>query len=613
MQTKESKSFICSRLLILCMTAGLVNVSFSVDADPVRLNNLVTELAHFTEVPTNQDWSPSFVNPREGWVFISMTADMATGAYVGLALGEEDSADPVLRVSGKGENTGEAMRFLPMGTHRLHLNVKKGDVEVRSVTVRAVPELHYCRYPANPTFAEYGPYDWAFLKKHILHHVNTIVGNPNDEIDSQIEEWIGRGGKWIAYGGLPHDKDLTAQKAYEYWANNPGFQDPRLSGLIADEFQGRQNSWYPSWIEGLKRLSTDERFAGKRFYGYCGGPGMYTRPQTRELVRAMFAAGYYMAWERYHHEMPTLEEAKEFMNSLLGKEMAKWRATFPECQREMVLVLGLFTHGLSLNVRPDVDYKVWIDMQMQYLAVHPEFDGLFGVHFWNSAFADEETLRWMGRLFRHYAIEGNTDLLSSRFGYNYSLEYIKNPDFADELNGWTVEAASEGSVKADYMERYGRLESRYWHRAEFPDEPAGNTFLWTKRSTDRPNKVSQPIMNLKPGETYLVKMITADYGDISNGRSVETKHAVSIAIDGGEVIPEKTFQTMADSSFSAIESGPFNSKNLAWFNHHRIVFRATKSTGRITISDWINRDKPGGPVGQELMYNFIEIQPYFEE
>jgi len=36
-------------------------------------------------------------------------------------------------------------------------------------------------------------------------------------------------------------KDLTASRAFDYWFRNPGFQDPRLSGLIADEFSGRQN------------------------------------------------------------------------------------------------------------------------------------------------------------------------------------------------------------------------------------------------------------------------------------------------------------------------------------------------------------------------------------
>ena len=33
---------------------------------------------------------------------------------------------------------------------------------------------------------------------------------------------------------------------------------------------------------------------------------------------------------------------------------------------------------------------------------------------------------------------------------------------------------------------------------------------------------------------------------------------------------------------------------------------------RLIISDWINQSEPGGPVGQESVCNFVEIQPYLE-
>ena len=33
----------------------------------------------------------------------------------------------------------------------------------------------------------------------------------------------------------------------------------------------------------------------------------------------------------------------------------------------------------------------------------------------------------------------------------------------------------------------------------------------------------------------------------------------------------------------------------------------------LTVSDWMSNDVPGGPIGQELMYNFVKVQPYFPE
>lgn len=36
-------------------------------------------------------------------------------------------------------------------------------------------------------------------------------------------------------------------------------------------------------------------------------------------------------------------------------------------------------------------------------------------------------------------------------------------------------------------------------------------------------------------------------------------------------------------------------------------------SARLTVSDWTTDAEPGGPVGRELMFNFIEIQPYLAE
>lgn len=47
-------------------------------------------------------------------------------------------------------------------------------------------------------------------------------------------------------------------------------------------------------------------------------------------------------------------------------------------------------------------------------------------------------------------------------------------------------------------------------------------------------------------------------------------------------------------------------------NYHRRIFRATATTARLSVSDWESPGSAGGPPGQELMFNFIEIQPYLE-
>ena len=44
-----------------------------------------------------------------------------------------------------------------------------------------------------------------------------------------------------------------------------------------------------------------------------------------------------------------------------------------------------------------------------------------------------------------------------------------------------------------------------------------------------------------------------------------------------------------------------------------IVFRAKAATAELVISDWENDTKPSVPWGQEMIYNFVEVQSYFSE
>ncbi|MBI4244530.1 MAG: hypothetical protein HY606_10605 [Planctomycetes bacterium] len=130
-----------------------------------------------------------------------------------------------------------------------------------------------------------------------------------------------------------------------------------------------------------------------------------------------------------------------------------------------------------------------------------------------------------------------------------------------------------------------------------------------KRSQKKPNIISQLIKNLKPGNLYSIKMITADYDDVSEGISEKKKHAVAINIDNVDIMSNKNFQEIIGSSS---RMGPFDDNHRAWMNYHWKVFRVKETTAELSISDWISDKEPGGPIGQELILNFIEVQPYFE-
>jgi hypothetical protein len=47
-------------------------------------------------------------------------------------------------------------------------------------------------------------------------------------------------------------------------------------------------------------------------------------------------------------------------------------------------------------------------------------------------------------------------------------------------------------------------------------------------------------------------------------------------------------------------------------NYHQQVFRATAKTAELQLSDWTADTASNGPEGEELIWNFIQVQPYFE-
>ena len=549
-----------------------------------------------------------FNNPRDGWIFISSAMEAKDADKARIILdGAPDDAAVIVHEKGKPQ-TLEAMRRLAKGDHKISVRCE-GSPTLKSLIVRAVPEIVYCQFQSSPHVTEYGPYDYDFLKKHVLPHVNCIVGNRDSgtrpyPLQPFVEQWKREGRKWIVECGVPGlggKEPVSADKAYEHWSGNVGFQDPLLDGVIADEFGAGEQDQYVAWTEAVRRISENPKFHGKEFIPYCGA--MYGAKRSEAFIRTVLGAGYKFAFERYLKEQPVEAEARDFIGTSLRSAVLGWREALPGSEKQAILCLGyLCAPPESLNTDPGVDYKVYMDMQFNLIANDLAFWGLYGIMEYLSSYADEEIVRWAAQLYRHYCIEGKTDRLTQD---PYKLRHIENPDFAEGLRGWTLSPAEEGSVTAGTFSGYGWLQGRY------PKTSEGDTFLYTRRCAARSNMFSQEIKGLEPGRLYSLKMYTGDRKELVAGKSVQQKHAVSIKLEGVEVIAGKSFQHVFPNCYSH-HLGPFDNKNQAWMNYHWRVFRATAAQARLTISDWVSNTDPGGPIGQELMFNFVEIQPYYE-
>ena len=618
----------------------LPEVAQLVGAPPGRkiLNNLVTQLAVMDNLPTKAYQEVPFVNPRKGWVFVSTTADLSTSGLITVAVDAEKKDATIVHCTAD-KPTVETMRLLSAGEHKLRIwadsfslytPTRQRIPKITRLVVRAVPAMMFCGFCAGSHVAGYKDCNtFAFLARDVLPNINTLVGIAYPRWNPERAEWKRRGRRYLQEQGLPTlvrgvlkdvPSPLTGDYAYNYWTKSPGFTYVTMDGVVADEFGGGNSPDFLGYIEAVKRIAANPAFKDRAVHMWCGAT-MCLSALSRDFVGVVIDSGYKLATEVYLSEPPTVEEARAMFDVRIRREMEQWAKYFPGFPRHAIFVLGILSvPPESSNLNPHVDYKVFLDMQYQHLATSPECLGLWGVMVYKTTYAEEEALRWAGRLFRHYGIEGNTDLLSERYGFTYNLRHIRNADFNDGLTGWHVAAAEPESVTTGNMPRLHGLLGRYHGHKE------GNDFLLMRRSAQKPNRVSQDIVGLEPGRFYSMKMIIADYQDLVHAKSEKKRLTVSVNIQNVEMIPEKSFVSDVRSGKPVAQ---YKGKKPPFMNYHRYVFRANGTTARLTISDWADpstgsprrrsgqagQATPGGPApaGQETLVNFIEIQPYLED
>jgi len=587
--------------------------------DTKVLNNLVAELLNTRAAQTQAQKDYTFSNPRDGWVFVSSTAAPEGTDSVLVSIDAEP--EPAV-VHGKGKKgTLEFMRQLPAGVHTLRVRCE-GRARPTALIVRAIPAMMVAGlgyhsaagWPNVPILPCFGRYNAEYLERiGILDNTNMIVERkPVSENAPYVKAWRKQGKKvLVRYGIWPRwqKKDgVDAQFLFKPRTEYSGFGSDDYDGIIVSEFSGVGHGGlgkYPLYAEAIKRIAKDPTFKGKVFYPYC--MPMYHGETALALLKATVDSGYKWAEEKYLTEQPTEQAARNYMDLRLRQNVLRYERTFPGCARHMITALGFMSAPPeTLNVNPAADFKVHMDMQAHLLANDPVFFGLYGMMWYHNGYVDEEDLRWSAKLFRHYGIEGRKDRLTDD---PYMLPHIKNPDFDQGTSGWTLRPAEPQSISIERATGLGKLQTR----CRGGNKKAGDNFLLTKRSPKAPNRFSQMIRKLKPGRTYSLKMFTADYDEMKNGKSTQNPHHISIMIDGVEPIPRNGFHQLFPSGLAGHVYGPFTRKNNLYLTYHRLVFRAKRTEAMLTISDWDTDQAPGGPVGRSLMHNFIEVQPYLDD
>lgn len=582
-------------LLLGVGIGGLATADSRGDAGAMKtLNNFVTELLCVPSIESDSE-EFTFVTSRTGWVFVALQGQ--EGSPKAVLDSRQDAlvwrVHPVTKAA-------EAMQWLAEGGHRLRVESAKG----MRLDVRAIPEIAFCYYPDFPHIAVYGPYNWAYAERYVLSDVNTLITR-SELKPEEFNQWVREGRKWVSNAGLlglGSAKAPSADEVYQTWATNVGMTQAGFGGIMVDEFGGSPAEHYRAWGEAVRRLHDNSSFAGRSFYAWCGN--LFDEKPSLDFSRLLADAasadcGYRFSWEKYLREEPSQEKAEALIRDDLLRDLKAWQAAMPGIERHMVMCLGyLSAPPESLNLNPGVDYHVFMDMQFHFLATEPAFDGLFGIMEYMAAYADEESLRYAQKLLRHYCIEGNRE----RFNNDpYLLPHLKNPDFADGLNEWRVEPGEEGTIAGKNMKGFSWLQGRY------PETRQGDTFCLMKRSAKGPNRVSQTLRSLTPGRLYSLKLLSANLQQLDQNQ----RTTLSFEFKDAEIEKGFDFQFVVPSCYSH-EVKPYTKDHPAHFSWHRLVFRPTKDTAELTISDWAADDAPGGALGAETAFNFVEVQAFVE-
>ena len=569
------------------------------------LNNLCWELLNVSPgAKTKEQYT--FTNPRRGWVFF------ITEGEGDVTLSISGAKPPVIRAAGK-DSLQEAMRWLPKGEQTI--TVSGG--ALKKLIVRSITSLVFCHYPHVAGTGN----DHEFLVKNGLYNATTLLTgkygeqyNPGKFREDIWAAKLGRSSIQELYKSdvlQPKLRDETAeQQIFEYLDKAAGMNGPDFQGVIVNEFdpgdeiQAWIKSYYDEWIDATTRVMQDPKHKGHMVIPWCAY-NMFDFGKSSEYLRTVVNLDSYFANEVYLMEKETEDRAWLLINESLADLADDWERAIPGAIEHMILTPSYLQREYW---NPEVDFNVFMDMQIRHLATRPEFFALAGLLIYQSHSATEEYVRWGLKLYRHYGLEGKSARLSKD---PYMLTHIKNHDFMNGTDDWTIDPASPDSVTVKNHKGYGVIQERYPYRA-YTD----TTFLWTRRSKDKPNTFSQRITNLQPGKLYSVSLVTTDYQNLVKGVSEEQEHAVSVKIENAELYTDWYKTKKHSSSVRKLMAwrtmGPFNSKNRCCLNIHYYVFRAKGPTAKLIVTDWKDADKPGGPLGQELVFNFIEVRPYFE-
>ena len=541
------------------------------DLPPVkskRLNNMVRELEPMV---LSDGATGEFINPRIGWVYFILP-----------------SADAELSFSNAKPIRGAGHAYLPRGKNKITLKGASG-----KVLIRTIPEIYTYQLAGGPYLKVAPQNNYKLIKKYLLPYINSYAQPGKGNLTEKEWEIIYSMNLQRQHGNHVA-KYPTSQAMIEGVNNNEGLNDPKFIGITFDEFPAGDVTLMARYNEAHDFIKRPE---GHRFF-YCLYGKLAAGGISTEFISNAINSGHgdsIIKYESYCQPVENEKAAQAYIRNIIVETAKSLERTFPGVVKNlcMYMINSNVPSTLTAAYLTNVDLKYYLDMQFNLIANAPELDGLAMAGNWGSNYSDNEMVRWTGRLFRHYLIEGKTDMLSNRYGFTYNVDFVKNPDFEKGLDNWQL----KGSIKPGHTLGYGRTMEKRWAAPN----GIGDYYAILERGS-QPNEISQKMCGIKRGKYYKLQYITSDAEDVMlKGKGRPGDLSIDCEIDGAEFVDKETVKYRAKGPFRSVD------KNMFKVNLDCRVFKATKDDPVIRFTD-----KAVTP-GRKTALNYIYITPFFEE
>ena len=577
-----------------------------------RQNNFVRRLFDYPARDRNLPDAIPVKLDRDNWIYVKLESETP------LKLLCTPLRTPLI-LNGRGE----AMRYLEKGGYTLTLEGNKSGL--KSLQVSEIPELILCEYESKISHRRY----WDLMQTRGAKELQEVcnVGmeflEGSDKVGGErisnkdlrrIHLWRNAGRNTIVNLERPGMANIPVEKTLEYWGNSIGML--HLDGIAIDEFAWETPEMVKYYETAIQAFNQGKEWKKRRIYAFCCA-AWYDHRQTRQLRELLRKGNGYYAPEIYLREQPTELQAIAEIDGMMNY-LRLWEKAEPGASSRSVVTLSC-TDGnpgfYDQDTFASVNYKFFLDMQMNLLANDPAFEGIRGVSAWILRYSRPDTIKWLALLYRHYCIEGKTSMLSLQYDYHYKLPHLQNPDFMKGLEGWIAEPAGENTIATGNLPGWG------YARGTCNISPFGDDFVLMKRIPGKYNRIRQPLKSLNPGETYMVSFRAADYDDIMNGRKIRRIHPLNLEITNAEIQYQESSIIAYQSDHTMPPLFPSGKRvDGPCLTQYNLVFTAGASEMELLISDRLPDEKipvaeDGGsalPASEErpaVMLNFIQVQP----